>query len=109
MAVLLADRELTAHVATHPWGRDKHGTAVAPNPSAPREQRGPYPGAAREQPDGSWTLRADPRTWTLRTGDTLTDGTWTWVVTAAFLRDVPGYPDADYVQITAVLDPPRVP
>jgi hypothetical protein len=45
----------------------------------------------------------------LRTGDTLTDGTWTWVVTTAFLRDVPGYPDADYVQITAVLDPPRVP
>jgi len=107
--VLLADRQLTARVAEHPWQRDAHGVPVPPFPGSPRQERGPYPGAAAEQPDGSWTLRADPRTWQLRTGDILTDGTLSWTVATAYLRAVPGYSDADYVQVTAVLDPPRVP
>lgn len=109
MAVLLADRELTAHVTTHPWARDAHGTPVPPNPATPREERGPYPGAATEQPDASWTLRADTRMWRLLPGDTLTDGTLSWVVTTALLRKVTDYPNADYIQITAALEPPRVP
>jgi hypothetical protein len=46
--------------------------------------------------------------WQLRTGDVLTDGSQSWVISTAFLRAVPGHPDADYVQVTAVLEPPRV-
>jgi hypothetical protein len=107
--VLLPDRDLVARVAAHPWARDAHGVPVPPNPASPREERGPWPGAAAEQLDGTWTLRADPRVWPLQPGDVLSDGSVSWTVATALLRRVPGHSDADYVQVTAVLDPPRVP
>lgn len=73
-----------------------------------QESHGPTPGAAREQPDGSWTLRVDPAAWPVNQGDRITDGTRVWVVTLARTHNVPGHPDADFVSVTASLEPPKV-
>ncbi|MFC8833305.1 hypothetical protein ACFT8V_08920 [Streptomyces griseoincarnatus] len=37
------------------------------------------------------------------------DGTRTWTVVSALLRKVPGHPAADYIAVTATLNPPEVP
>ncbi|MEU7228929.1 hypothetical protein [Streptomyces chrestomyceticus] len=109
MAVVLPDRHLTVYVLAHPWGRDAHGVPVPPPPGARPEPRGTWPGAANEQADGSWTLRADPAAWPMKPGDVLSDGTRTWTVVTALLKRVPGFGAADYVAIVATLNPPEVP
>ncbi|MFJ5143054.1 hypothetical protein [Streptomyces sp. NPDC088707] len=109
MAVVLPDRQLTAFVLTHPWGRDARGVAVPPPPDARPAPRGTWPGAANEQTDGSWTLRVDPEAWPLEPGDVLSDGTRTWTVGTALLKRVPGYGAADYIAVVAALNPPEVP
>jgi hypothetical protein len=109
MTVVLPDRELTAYVLGHPWARDALGTPVPPPPDALPTARGTWPGAATEQIDGTWTLRVDPEAWPLKPGDVLSDGTNTWTVTTALPKRVPGYGAADYVAVTASLNPPEVP
>uniref|UniRef100_UPI003F496B75 hypothetical protein n=1 Tax=Streptomyces sp. CA-136453 TaxID=3240050 RepID=UPI003F496B75 len=109
MAVLLPDRLLTAYVLSHPWTRDKLGAPVPPPPGVRPAPRGTWPGAAAEQIDGSWTLRADPAAWPLKAGDVLTDGVRSWTVATALLKKVPGYGAADYIAVTATLNPPEVP
>ncbi|MER7937936.1 MULTISPECIES: hypothetical protein [unclassified Streptomyces] len=108
MAVVLPDRQITAYVLAHPWGRDAHGRAVPPPPDAKPAPRGTWPGAAIEQPDKSWTLRVDPGAWKLREGDVLGDGEHMWTVMTAVLKTVPGYPATDYIAVTAALNPPEV-
>lgn len=71
--------------------------------------RGPYPGAAREGEAGAWTLRVDARCWPIEVGDTITDGTLTWVVASRRLATVVGHPDVDHVAVQAELEPPQVP
>ncbi|NEA53592.1 hypothetical protein G3I60_05325 [Streptomyces sp. SID13666] len=108
MAVLLADRLLSVRVLPHPWTRDANGTPVPPNPATPPQIRGTWPGAATEQPDGSWSLRLNPAAWPVREGDTVTDDAGlSWTVTAARNQRVPGCTAADYVQVTATLNPPK--
>lgn len=109
MAVLLPNCELTALVLPHPWPRDARGVPKPPSPDD-AEARGPFPGAAAENPDGSWVLRVDIRCAPLRAGDRLTDGERTWVVSGAPAEHrVPGVPDVDHIGVTATLDPPKVP
>ncbi|MEU3499245.1 hypothetical protein ABZ726_00205 [Streptomyces hundungensis] len=109
MAVVLADRTLTAYVLAHPWTRDALGTPVPPPPGARPAPRGSWPGAATQQADGSWTLRVDPAAWPMKPGDILGDGVRTWTVTTALLKSVPGYGAADYIAVTATLNPPETP
>ncbi|MFI5859372.1 hypothetical protein [Streptomyces parvulus] len=109
MAVLLPNRQLTAYVLAHPWGRDARGVPVPPPPGALPEPGEPRPGAANEQADGSWTLRVDPAEWPLEPGDVLGDGTLTWTVVTALLKSVPGHGAADYIAVVATLNPPEVP
>ncbi|MER5482648.1 hypothetical protein ABT024_05440 [Streptomyces sp. NPDC002812] len=109
MAVLLPDRNVTAYVLTHPWGRDAHGVPVPPPPDARPAPRGTWPGAAAEQPDGTWTLRVDTAAWPLKAGDVLGDGSRMWTVVTALAKRVPGHGAADYVAVTATLNPPEVP
>ncbi|PRH78864.1 hypothetical protein C6N75_12725 [Streptomyces solincola] len=109
MAVVLADRSLTVYVLAHPWGRDARGVPVPPPPDARPAARGTWPGAANEQADGSWTLRADPAAWPIEPGDVIGDGTRLWTVVTALLKRVPGFSAADYVAIVATLNPPEVP
>lgn len=106
MAVLLADRELTITRFDHKFGRDEMGTPVR---DTGWTTAGPFPGAAREQPDGTWRLRIDSAAWMLRADDEISDGTHTWVVVSATLVSVPGHPDVDHIAITATLNPPDVP
>ena len=109
MSVLLPDRQLTVTVRAHPQERDDRGVPK-PTPQDALTVRGPYPGAAEEQPDGSWTLRVDPRCWPMRPGDQITDGTLTWYAsTQPQLRGVPGVPDVDFIRVIGTLDPPRTP
>lgn len=108
MAVVLADRALTVTVRAHPWQRDSRGVPV-PLPTDAQETRGPWPGAAKEQADGTWTLRVDPRAWPMRPGDKITDGVGTWVTTTARLHQLPGFSSVDYIAVTATLEPPKVP
>lgn len=109
MAVVLPDRLLTVYVLAHPWDRDAHGVPVPPPPDARPAARGTWPGAANEQTDGSWTLRADPAAWPIEPGDVIGDGTLLWTVVTALLRRVPGFGAADYVAVVATLNPPEVP
>lgn len=106
MAVILSDRALTATVHEHQFAKDSMGSPVR---STVTVSRGPYPGAAAEQPDGTWRLRCDPAMWELRPADELTDGTNVWTVTEALLHSIPGHPDVDHVAVTATLNPPKVP
>jgi hypothetical protein len=109
VAVLLPDRDLTVYVLDHPWGRDAHGVPVPPPPDARPAARGTWPGAAIEQSDGTWTLRVDPAAWRVRPGDVIGDGTRTWTVVTALQKTVPGHGAADYIAVTATLNPPEVP
>ena len=110
MAVLLTNRMLTLRALEHPWTRDANGTPVPPDPANPPAARGTWPGAATEQPDGSWSLRMDPAAWPMQAGDVVTDDTGlSWTVATARNHQVPGVPDVDYVQISATLNPPKVP
>ncbi|MGA5135232.1 hypothetical protein ACPCTO_36195 [Streptomyces olivoreticuli] len=59
--------------------------------------------------DGSWTLRVDPRAGPLKPGDVLADGTRTWTISSALLKEVPGCGAADYIAVTAALNPPEAP
>jgi hypothetical protein len=45
----------------------------------------------------------------LREGDVIADGTRTWTVVTALLRKVPGHSVADYITVTATLNPPEAP
>lgn len=110
MVVLLADRELTAEVRAHPWVRDAHGLPV-PTDADATTVHGPYPGAASENANMSWTLRIDARCWPLRAGDKISDDQGNvWVLAGdPKLHQVPGVPDVDYIDAAATLDPPRVP
>ncbi|MFJ3793567.1 hypothetical protein [Kitasatospora sp. NPDC090091] len=109
MAVILPNRRFTAHVAPHPWARDAHGLPVPPPPGSVSATGAVLPGAAVQQTDGSWSLRADPQQWPLRPGDRLVDGDESWTVTSARLCAVPVDGAADYIAVTATLDPPQVP
>lgn len=84
---------------------------VRPPPDARPVARGTWPGAATEQADESWTLRVDPAAGgrRLREGDVIADGTRTWTVVTALLRKVPGHSVADYITVTATLNPPEAP
>lgn len=108
MAVLLVNAALRVEVLAHPQERDAHGTPVAP--STPVVVRGPLPGALRRMPDLTWNARLDPALWPVRPGDTVVDeNDRRFVVSTAQLNQVPGCSDADYIAITATLDPPEVP
>lgn len=110
MAVVLPNATLTVYVLAHPWVRDANGVPVPPNPNQRPAPRGSWPGSVIEQPDGSWTVRLDPRAWPVRDGDTITDETArTWTLTSTRNHKVPGCSDVDYVQATATLNPPEVP
>ncbi|MFD7334927.1 hypothetical protein ACFV98_02840 [Streptomyces violascens] len=110
MAVVLPNRHLTLHVLEHPWARDANGVPVPPDPTRRPEPRGTWPGAAQEQPDGTWSLRLDPAAWPIKPGDTVSDDTgMSWTVTTARSHRVPGCPAVDYVQVTATRNPPEVP
>lgn len=110
MAVVLPNAMLTVYVLDHPWERDANGVPVPPNPNQKPAPRGPWPGSVLEQPDASWTVRLDPQAWPVREGDTISDETGrSWTLTSTRNHAVPGYPDADYVQATATLNPPEVP
>lgn len=107
MVVVLANCQLSAVVRAHPLARDKRKTPV-PSTDDEVETRGPFPGSALEQADGTWKLRLDMRCGPLRQGDKATDGTRTWVANAdPIAHQVPGAPDVDYISMVATLDPPR--
>lgn len=109
MTVVLPDRDLTARARRHPWVRDERGMPV-PAAEPNWTTRGPYPGAAEEQADGTWALRIDPRAWPLLAGDQVTDGDKTWILVGEpKLHAIPGVPDVDHVAATGTLDPPQVP
>lgn len=108
MAVILPNCALTVTKRAHPWVRDARGTPV-PSADDTTTSSGPYPGAAEEQPDQTWALRVDPRCHPVRAGDTITDGTRTWVATGfPHLNAVPGVPDVDFIACSATLEPPQV-
>ncbi len=107
MAVILADRMLTAKRRTNTWDRDGRGVPIARDD--PPEVVGTWPGCASELggQENVWSLRIDPRAWPMRPGDVVTDGALTWVITEARLHTIPGYPVVDYVAATATQDPPE--
>ncbi|CAM5235629.1 hypothetical protein [Streptomyces griseomycini] len=110
MAVVLPNAVLTVYVLAHPWERDANGVPVPPNPNVKPAARGTWPGSVLEQPDGTWTVRLDPRAWPVEPGDTITDETGrSWTLSSARKHAVPGCSDADYVQAAATLNPPEVP
>lgn len=107
MAVVLAHLTLSVTRKAHAWARDAHGVPIPTG--AAETTTAAYPGAAREvTADNTWELRLDPQLWPVYDGDTVSDGSRTWVVTHARLASVPGHPDVDHVAVTARLDPPRV-
>lgn len=110
MAVVLADRVLTVTVRSHPWTRDAMGTPV-PTVADVLDVRGPWPGAAQENPDLSWSLRVDARAWPVRAGDQISDDQGhVWVASGSpKLHMVPGVPDVDFIEVQGTLDPPKVP
>lgn len=109
MAVVLSNCQLQVEAREHPEERDARGTPV-PSDTDTITVRGPFPGSALQQPDGSWSLRLDPQCWPVRAGDKVTDGTRVWFANPdPRLHQVPGIPDVDYVQVAATLDPPLVP
>lgn len=113
MPVLLPNTMLTAEVKTRPVARDPHGKPIV-DTDAPPELRGPYPGHVDAPFDGEdstnqWTIRADERMWELRPDDVLIDSEGRrFVIRSAKLEQLVGYPHADYIGVTADLDPPRV-
>jgi hypothetical protein len=109
VAVILPNCALTVTQRAHPWVRDARGTPV-PTTDDATTTSGPFPGAASEEPDATWALRLDPRSWPVRAGDQITDGTRVWVAYGLpKLHEVPGAPAVDHVAVTATLEPPQVP
>jgi len=109
MAVILANQQLTLLPRAHSFARDAHGQPVAPAATGPA--RGPYPGSALQgfNPEADWSLRLDPRMAPVEPADEVTDGTRTWVVVTRKYNAIAGYPDVDYIAVTATLNPPQVP
>lgn len=107
MAVVLSNCALTVRARAHPLvERDARGTPI-PTVGDNIAERGPFPGAANLQGDGTWKLRLDPRCWPVTERDTVTDGARTWVVRdEPRLIEVPGCSAADYVSVVGTLDPP---
>jgi hypothetical protein len=110
MPVLIPNCQLVAHARKHPLEeRDAHGVPV-PTSADEVEYRGPYPSRADETEEG-WKLSLDPATYPLRAGDLVTEdgGTRSWTLAAdPITHFVPGYPQADFVEARATLNPPRV-
>ncbi|TXS56546.1 hypothetical protein [Streptomyces sp. t39] len=110
MAVVLPNAMLTVYVLAHPWARDANGVPVPPPSDQKPAPRGTWPGSVLEQPDGTWTVRLDPRAWPVKDGDTISDTAGrTWTLTSTRQHAVPGCPDVDYIQAAATLNPPEVP
>lgn len=106
MAVVLADGNYQVRKRAHEYTRDAHGTPVPPVPGSSSSL---LPGAATEQPDGSWTLRLDPALWPVYPDD-LVDrpaDSRSWLVETAVYRFNTADPAVDYVACTASLQPPR--
>lgn len=109
MAVMLPNAQVTAHVRSHEWTRDAHGTPV-PSGADTVTDRGPYPCNLTRQPDESYACRLDPRMWPIRQGDELTDdkGRKFTVGPDPILHEIPGCSYIDYVEAKAVLNDPPV-
>ncbi|MGX4733175.1 hypothetical protein [Kitasatospora griseola] len=81
MGVVLADRQLGVRTRGAP-GLDAHGAEVT---GPPGPLRGPWPGRAVPQPDGTWHLALDPRAGALLVGDLVVEPATgeEWTVIAA--------------------------
>lgn len=110
MAVVLSNARLSVEARSHAFARDARGTPV-PTDADTITVRGPFPGAVKEQPDGSYSLRLDPRCWPVRAGDKIvaTDGRVWYAAPDPILHQVPLVSDVDYVKVLGTIDPPRVP
>lgn len=113
MAVVLSNADLRTRTKPQPRARDDYGQVVGSPEHG--EWGPPLPGAVKEfvssddDQGGVWNLRLDPAQWPLAAGDHITDdGLRVFVVMTALLHQVPGVPDVDYVQVTAVLETPEV-
>lgn len=116
MAVILTDGEYSVGRFAHPWTYDPDGTKV-PAPSGPAAFGDPLPGAShlrnpgnRDDPNGAWVLRLDPRLWPVADGDPVTNGHQVWAVVGS-PRLCRNNADSglDYIEASAVLNPPTVP
>ena len=111
MAVLLPNARLTVHAHVRPVQRDPHGKPVGG--STDTEARGPMDGAVVEPFDGGysqnqWVLRVEPELGPIAPGDYITDDQGRkFIARYAKLNEVPGYGWADYIRVTADLDPPK--
>jgi hypothetical protein len=100
MGVLMADRQLGIV-------RREYGAADAHGDVAVVEGRGtlqgPWPGRARQESDGTWTLAVDAKAWPVAQRDLITDpySGDEWTVTSATLLRNALDPVVDYVRITA--------
>lgn len=110
MVVVLANAQLRVEARSHDFVRDARGAPVASDADT-ITTRGPFPGAVKEQPDGTYTIRLDPRCWPVRAGDAIvaSDGRIWYAAPDPRKQEVPGVPDVDYVQLVGTIDPPRVP
>ncbi|MFB8235535.1 hypothetical protein ACFC58_03195 [Kitasatospora purpeofusca] len=99
MAVLLADRQLGVRTRGLPV-LDAHG-AETTNP--PGGLRGPWPGRAQPQPDGTWHLAVDPRAGTLLVGDLVVEPATgaEWTVLLADQMQNTDDPTLTYLRVTA--------
>ncbi|MFC5902690.1 hypothetical protein [Streptomyces zhihengii] len=108
MAVVLPNAMLTAYVLA-PLGARRQRRTRTPPPGRRPAPRATWPSSVLEQPDGTWTVRLDPKGWPVKDGDTISDGTGrTWTLTSTRQHAVRGCSDVDYVQATATLNPPEV-
>ena len=106
MAVILGDGAYTVRHRGHPAPRDADGLPVL---SAPGDPLGPWPGAAREVSENSWSLRLDPGVWPLRAGDVVVGNGHTFVIQgrpSLFTNNASAA--VDYVAATATLNPEEV-
>lgn len=105
MAVILSTGQYSVRRRAHDYPRDAHGTPVPGDPGPPA---GPWPGAAVQQQDGSWSIRLDPKAWPLREDDLVEDATGQrWIVVGRptlYRNSVSGV--VDYVGVRAALEPP---
>ncbi len=110
MAVMLPNAQITAHVRSHAWTRDAHGTPV-PTGTDTITARGPFPcNLVRKDGGEAWACRLDPRMDPLRPGDELTDGDRVWTIgPGVTFHEIPGCSYIDYIEATAVLNVPEVP
>ncbi|GAA2746161.1 hypothetical protein [Kitasatospora cinereorecta] len=101
MAVHLADRQLGARTRGLPV-LDAYGDEMT-GPLG--DLRGPWPGRAQPQPDGTWHLALDPRVGTLLVGDLVVEpasGTEWTVLVADELKNTAD-PGLNYVRVTGRL------